>query len=351
MIAFLLILLILSMVIEVISLNTSFQNISFEFETDRRSTEPGEPFYIVHKVSNTSWLPVTFLRTKILFPRGTVTSKDAAVIMNSFERKSSQHYFLLPRRRLIRRVPAVLGERGLYWFENAEMERGDFLGLKTNFTHVWGYSGIIVRPEKLKDSRSVETLSGIVGDFLSKPFLMRDPVLTVGVREYTGTEPMKTISWKKSASRGKLMVREFDYTRERSCTIVVTGSVDASDSQMDMCARIARTAGEMLMEQGVQLRFFTSAYLQASRPFEVYKSEASRASDDVFLNQLACLRPGAVAPASKLLDEIGSRSASQCILIAPFEEPGVYELQRKISALTRSETAVILADDFQEVRG
>ncbi len=350
MIAFLLILLILSMVIEVISLNTSFQNISFEFETDRRSTEPGKPFYIVHKVSNTSWLPVTFLRTKILFPRGTLSAKDAAVIMNSFERKSSQHYFLLPRRRLIRKVPAVLEERGLYWFENAEMERGDFLGLKTSFTHTWGYSGIVVWPEKLKDSRSVETLSGIVGDYLSKPFLMRDPVLAIGVREYTGTEPMKTISWKKSASRGKLMVREFDYTRERSCTIVIAGSVNAGEEQMDMCARIARTAGEMLTEQGVQLRFFTNAYLQATRPFEIYKAEASRASDTVFLDQLARLRPGAVASAEKLLDEIGSHSASQCILIAPSDEPGVYELQRKISALTRSETTVILADDFQEVK-
>lgn len=349
MIVFLLILVAVSLIIEVISLDTSFENIKFEFRTDRRSTEPDEPFQIIHQLSNTDWAPVTFLKTRILFPRGTLTSRNAAVYINSFERKTDQHYFLFGHRRLTRKVPAVLHERGFYWFEDATMERGDFLGLKTSVTHAWGYSGIVVYPARITDSRSVETLSGIVGDYLSQPFLMRDPILTIGVRAYTGSEPMKTISWKKTAARGSLMVREFDYTRERSCSLIVCGSTDASDEQMDACARIARTAGEMLMEQGVQLRFFTNSYLQACRPFEIYKSEASRTSEEMFLDQLARLRPGAVASESRLIDELAASKAEQCILIAPVREESAEQLAQSISALTRSSTSVIYADDFAEV--
>ena len=62
MIIFLIILLVLCAVFEMISLNTSFQNIRFEFRADRKSTEPDEPFYMIEKASNLSRLPVTYLK-------------------------------------------------------------------------------------------------------------------------------------------------------------------------------------------------------------------------------------------------------------------------------------------------
>lgn len=350
MIAFLIVLIILGLILEYISLNSSFGNIHFEFQSDERTTEPDAAFYMIEKVSNTSWIPVTFLKTKILFPHGSAGQKKRTVQMNSFERQSTQRYFLLGHRRITRKVPLTLSERGLYWFEDAEMERGDFLGLRSSFTHCWGYSSIAVLPRRLKDSRSVDTLSGIIGDFLSKPYLMRDPILSIGVREYTGNEPMKTISWKKSAQRGSLMVREFDYTRERSCCLVVLGSVQADEDGMELCARIGRTAGEMLMEKGVQLQFFTNAYLQACRPFEIYESEASRFASGMFLDQLARIRPGSVAAESKLLETIRdhSRSGSQCIVITPCARGEADAFMQRLRTVSGSDCTVIYADDFRE---
>lgn len=350
MIVFLIILLGLFAVCEAISLNTSFQNIRFEFHADRKSTEPDETFYMIEKVSNLSSLPVTYLKSRIIFPHGTITSKDKAVIMNSFERKSTQRFFLLPRRCLTRRVPLSLSERGVYWFEEADLERGDFLGLKSSYTRVWGYTGISVYPKRLEDSRSVETLSGITGDFLSRPFLLRDPLLAMGVREYTGNEPVKSISWKKTASSGKLMVREYDYTRERSCIICVLGSEGAFEQEMDLCARIGRTAGEMLCEQSVQLHFFTNAYLQAMRPFEIFHAEASRHSMDSFLDLLARIRSGQGGSLTGLMDEIvlHSGSAMECILIAPRDTEEVQAFCSMFEKRTHNRCTPVYASSFDQ---
>lgn len=351
MIAFLIILLVFLWVLELISLNTSFHNIGFEFHADRKSTEPDETFHIIQKASNTSSLPVTFLRSRIVFPHGALSSKDKAVITNNFERKSTKRFFLMPHRSVTKEAALSLGERGVYWFEEAELERGDFLGLKTSYTRTWGYAGIIVHPRRLSDSRSVETLSGITGDFLSRPFVMRDPILSVGVREYTGNEPMKSISWKKSASAGKLMVREFDYTRERSCTVCVLGSPKAGETEMELCARIARTVGELLCEQSVYLHFFTNSYLQAMRPFEIYHAEASRHAMDSFLDLLARLRPGKPADEKKLLDALARTggSASECILIAPEKDETSTRFQRAFEAMTHNRCTLIVSEDFAEV--
>ena len=351
MIAFLIILLVILWVLELISLNTSFQNIGFEFHADRKSTEPDETFYMIQKASNTASLPVTFLRSTIVFPHGALSSKDKAVTANTFERKSRKRFFLMPHRSTTKQAALSLGDRGVYWFEEAELERGDFLGLKTSFTRTWGYAGIIVWPRRLSDSRSVETLSGITGDFLSRPFLMRDPILSIGVREYTGSEPMKSVSWKKSASMGKLMVREFDYTRERSCSVCVLGSPKADEFDMELCARIGRTVGELLCEQNVFLHFFTNSYLQAMRPFEIYHAEASRHAMDPFLDLLARLRPGKPADEKKLLDAM-TRTAggsSECILIVPKNDESAERFVRAFESLTHNRCTLIAAEDFAEV--
>lgn len=350
MIIFLIILLVLCAVFEMISLNTSFQNIRFEFHADRKSTEPDEHFYMIEKASNLSRLPVTYLRSRIIFPHVTLVSKDRALIMNRFERKSTQRFFLLPLRSVTRSVPMSLSERGVYWFEEADLERGDFLGLKSSFTRTWGYTGIVVLPKRLSDSRSVETLSGIVGDFLSKPFLLRDPILSYGVREYTGADPMKSISWKKTASSGRLMVREYDYTRERSCILCVLGSESALEEEMEIVSRIGRTAGEMLCGQNVQLHFFTNAYLQAMRPFGIYHAEAEANSMDSFLDLLARLRTGESGRLERLLDEMVriSGTSMECILIAPRQD----EISEQFSAMfekrTHQSCTAVYAVNFTE---
>ena len=350
MIAFLVILLFAGFVLEVYSLNTSFQNIDFEFAPETKSTEPDTVFWISQKITNNGRMPISYIRTKILYPKGVKNKKDAAIIQNRFEREQTQRYFIWGSRSIRRRTPAKLSERGLYWFEGAELERGDFLGLKTSYDMRWGYSGIVVYPKILEEAENRQTLSGIVGDLISRPYLLNDPVLARGMNDYTGNEPMKTISWKQTAKRDKLTVREFEYTRDCACSLIVCSDVSASEEEIEMCARLARTTGELLMEEGVSLSFFTNCYLQGTQPFSVYSARASRGSADVFLDQLARIRDGACASQSLLLDEIlrGRREQTEYVVIIPSHGSEAEGFAEKLNTAANAQCVMICAQDWMD---
>ena len=52
-------------------------------------------------------------------------------------------------------------------------------------------------------------------------FILDDPSLLVGYREYTGREPMKQISWNQTAKTGRLTVRQNDHTTDRIAMVIV----------------------------------------------------------------------------------------------------------------------------------
>lgn len=83
-------------------------------------------------------------------------------------------------------------------------------------------------------------------------------MLTVGARQYTGREPMKTISWKHSLRANKLMVNQYDYTVENSITVVL--NVDGgTPEQLELCFSLARMAIEQLEKRGMSYGFLTNA--------------------------------------------------------------------------------------------
>ena len=109
-----------------------------------------------------------------------------------------------------------------------------------------------------------ETLGGYLGDRSVNRFIMEDPVLTLGFREYTGREPQKSISWPVSARSGRLMVKKYDYTIEQTATVLLNIECDADGRQFDAeriegCYSLARSVCEELEERGIQYSFVTNA--------------------------------------------------------------------------------------------
>jgi uncharacterized protein (DUF58 family) len=92
---------------------------------------------------------------------------------------------------------------------------------------------------------------------------MEDPVLTIGARDYTGSEPLKQISWSHSAHTNRLMVKQFDYTVEPTVSVVLdlNSNYDEDDKEerLENCFSIARSVCEILESRGIQYDFITNA--------------------------------------------------------------------------------------------
>ena len=125
------------------------------------------------------------------------------------------------------------------------METGDLLGFKSFVKSGKIAANITVMPRKCEDELILQTLGGYIGDISVKRFIIEDPMLTIGFNDYTGREPMKKISWPLSARKGKLVVKNYDYTVDVS-VIVVLNLASGSAREKEKCLEITRTACEQL---------------------------------------------------------------------------------------------------------
>lgn len=108
-------------------------------------------------------------------------------------------------------------------------------------------------PRPWEDPQMALTLGGYLGEISVRRFLFEDPVLTIGVRDYTGSEPLKQIAWKQTARAGKLQVKNYDYTVDVNVTVLL--NLEGLPAEQESCFRIARTVCETLERRRIPYEF------------------------------------------------------------------------------------------------
>jgi len=304
MIALLFIILGLGIILEAISLKRDPSKMEFDYVISTVCTEPGDTFSVHTIITNKSLVPVSYLAVREVYPMTARLNENMPVhegfdglhVMKVCRIKGRQ------RKKLI--LETSIKERGVHTFKGDSIEFGDFLGFREVSKAVSNRQELVVYPEKLNDKSFTDALGSFCGDLTAKRFLIRDPILTVGYREYTGRESMKEIHWLQSAHRGMLMVREFDYNRQLSASVIL--SVDGlsllDTSGLDMCCFAARTACETLAEAGVPVSFFTNARLSRLEAKDVWRCEVSAGRTGALLEGLGRVTGYSCSPLDKLLD-------------------------------------------------
>ncbi len=263
MLIFLLVILLLAALLEYLSLRRGPSCVDADFSLDRMRTEPNAPITLTADVRNVSRLPITWLKLEIGFPLSAKLPEDAEVRRDLSHAALSDVYRLWGRQRVERRIAFSMEKRGVYTVSGREISRGDFLALQTRSARFDRRRSIVVYPPLLRDGTLTESLGRDVGELSAQRWLLRDPILTLGVREYTGSEPMHTISWNQTARRGELTVREFDYTRSLDCCVLfcVNGLTREDAELLDLSCSAARTICDTLCRNGVDARLFTNSAL------------------------------------------------------------------------------------------
>ncbi len=224
--------------------------------------EPGEPFPLVTRITNRSRRFIPYLQVRQLLPPDLTFQPDIRLesAQNNCVRRFST--YLAPRQVLQQEMQAVLPRRGRHLFPGATLYGGGFLGLNETTENTTQHQEIIVLPAPWPGTALPATLGGFLGDQSVNRFLMEDPVLTLGFRDYTGREPMKSISWTQSARKGALMVKNYDYTLELTATVLLnigTAHDDGWEDRLEHCFSLARTVCEELDRQKMPYRLMTNA--------------------------------------------------------------------------------------------
>ena len=350
MIAFFAILFGLGIILELISLRRNFSKVSVNFEVSAYCTEPGVSFDIKTTVSNKSYVPISYIAVADTYSSHTVLPENLNVTKRSHGINVKKICAVGGRRKKKLILHTSIEKRGVHSFSADSIEFGDFLGFKEFRENLFIRHEVVVYPKRSDWAALDEALSKFCGDMAAKRFLIRDPILTIGTREYTGAEPMKEIHWLKSAARGQLMVKEFDFNREFSVKVLmsVAGIAYQDDEEIDRVCSAARTICETLTEQGASVDFFSNAMRRGASRSAQWQCEVSAVRKGELLEGLGRASSVHSGSLSDLVTQATKERSMDCayILIVPSGEAFAQSAAQKLREYTAQEVLLVQMESF-----
>ena len=264
MAVFLIFLAIILFLVEKYSLQYALHRVYYGCEPSQHLIDPDESFTITSVVENQKKMMVPFVRMVENFPADIQLDLDkSAVYHGNNEVQVTSRFYLMPNQVFTRLVDAKIPQRGCHYFRQAVLYGGDFLGMKENVQYYNNHQEVVVMPKSVDCPALNKTLGDYLGDLSVNRFILEDPVLTIGFREYTGREPMRAISWTQTSRFGKMMVKNYDHTLDLSITILLNVKTpyrtDESEALVEDCFRLVRAACETLEDKQVKYNFSTNA--------------------------------------------------------------------------------------------
>ncbi len=338
-------------VIQYFTLKNSLENVDEDYGTSAICVEPEEKLDLVLSFRNRSRLFIPYLRYQMTLPDGfnlvdpkvSAKTRDARNTVWHTGGVVANTVWLGPRQRLERRIPMTSPGRGRYSLHELTVYGGDFLGMKESSRGVYRFREVVVYPKEADLDSLDDAFGGFLGDLSVRRFLFEDPVLTLGTRDYTGREPMKSISWTQSARRGSLMVNNYDHTTEPSVSVILNGTCgeDVTKADLERCFSIARAVCARLEKKGAKYDFSMNVAMAGSLQADCAVPEGM--GQRHFYGVLECLGRATdqvrIGADRLVQGRLQGTSARGFIIITPERDESA---QRAIRMASRSGAAVLV---------
>jgi len=277
--AFIIATILIIIVVQAWSYRYALTGIDYTSESSNRLVEEDEVFEFITILTNHSSRFVPYLRIDEVFPENVQLEHKDVPLAGIYvkEQTYTTSAYLMPRSQLERRNNISIADRGCYVFRGAYLSGGDFLGLNEEAMFYATYNEVVVYPKAITSPKLLEMLGGFLGDVSVRRFIQEDPVLIAGIREYTGSEPFKQLSWKHTARLNQLMVKQFDYTLEPKITVLVDSSVKDKIGEyaehIETCLSLASGVCHYLEQKMITYDFICNAFLRLGVKSDNYLPE------------------------------------------------------------------------------
>ncbi|MFI3169340.1 MAG: DUF58 domain-containing protein [Faecalibacterium sp.] len=243
-------------------LEHGLDRVHFSQHTAGNLVEPEVPFTVYTTLENRKkFLPVLLQVQERLPEELTILGRVENSRVSLYRVRYYEYCQYLRRCAKVQRsYQAALPARGRYMFRGAVLKGNDFFGTQESTLQVDGEIEMVVLPKRLDVIALEEMLGGFLGDVSVRRYIMEDPTLHTGFRDYTGREPMRAISWSQSAKGQGLMVKQYDHTTDPVITLLLSVA-GGTPEELEVCFSMVRTICETLEEKHIRYDFFTNAIM------------------------------------------------------------------------------------------
>ena len=167
----------------------------------------------------------------------------------------------MPQKRITRRFKVKYTHRGLYKLNTVTVNTTDVFAKNRLSRQYDSPDSIYVYPAYSTHAGIIAPFSRVVGEAVRNRNMYEDPFEFKGIRDYTGTEPMKKINWHASAKTGDLKVNNYYDTTSRHVSIfidIVNDQLWCNEEAVEECIRIARNYMERFIKNSVPVYMITN---------------------------------------------------------------------------------------------
>jgi hypothetical protein len=169
----------------------------------------------------------------------------------------------------VRRTYRLQGtRRGVWQIQAASMKIEDLLGFHHSYSEQSLKIPVTILPEKRPLKDVILPYSSLYGPLSVKRWIIDDPLMIRGIREYTGSESQRHIHWPSTLKHDRLMVKQFDFTAEKSALVFLNVESakpfwkDTDAEAIEEAIVAARSVMEELSREKIPFGFASNGYNQ-----------------------------------------------------------------------------------------
>ena len=226
----------------------------------------GEEAEMVERILNNKLLPIPWLRVEskmnpnLKFHR----QSDMAIKYDEFHKS---FFSLMPFTAITRRHRIFCRKRGCYRLSTAAMTCGDAFGIQELYRDYQVDAQLLVYPRLLPLKEIPFPSHSWMGDVTVRRWILEDPFVISGVRDYQYGDPLNRVSWKASARTGDFKVFNRDHTADPRIMILL--NIDLSEAMWEAVTDLERiergisysaTLAQNAIENGIPVGFGSNAY-------------------------------------------------------------------------------------------
>ncbi|MUT67377.1 DUF58 domain-containing protein [Paenibacillus sp. NEAU-GSW1] len=224
----------------------ALRKIGYQRHFQSRSCFRGEQIELVEQLTNEKGLPVPWLRVESQMPASLQFQHQENLDISSGQLSQNHNSFfsLMPFTKITRRHRITASRRGLYKLNTVTITGGDLLGIQQMTRQIPLSGQLIVYPKPAEVPVHELPSHSWQGDICVRRWIIEDPFVIAGTRDYRTGDTYKQVNWKATARAGKLQVHQYDFTADRKLMVYLN-----AEDREGMWRTITE---EYLIEQGIE---------------------------------------------------------------------------------------------------
>ena len=284
----------------------SLVHVFYQRELSQPRAFPGDEVELIIRVANRKPLPLVRLAARDIVPANLqVIGHDKRVDIEGrqvLSRATSLRWY----ESIVWRYQLRCTARGAYQIGPAQIESGDPFGFYRTVKEIPDRTSLIVYPRLLPLEELGLPTRHPLGDLRARQ-LIRDPLRTVGMRDYHPGDPLKDVHWPATARTGVLQTRIYEPTTSREVAIFL--DLDSFErywqgidpEQVERLISAAATVAQAGLGDGYAVGLYVNGAPFEFEQFVRLPPSRSPAQIERIMETLARLTPYSVTPMARLL--------------------------------------------------